>query len=226
MSEQDSFVIAVTGLAFEARIAAAKGVRTVCFAVPGRLAQAIETAANHPDCRGVISFGTSGGLDPHLCPGDWIVATAIVNGMTRYDADPEWTHILAQSLPRSVQGVFATASEPVTGVADKRNLRDATGALGVDMESHIAAGIAYRHGIAFAACRVIIDPASRALPACTRVAIHEDGRNAPGRLLAALVKHPSELWPLFRLALDAKRARAALIGGRRLLGARMGLPCR
>ena len=226
MPEQDSFVVAVTGLAFEARIAAGEGTKTVCFAVPGRLAQTLEAAVVHPNCRGVISFGTSGGLEPSLRPGDWVVATAIVNGSTRYVTDPEWTRALAQSLPRAAQGMFATASGPVMGIADKHVLHNATGALAVDMESHTAADIAHRHGIAFAACRVVIDPASRALPTCIRVAVREDGRNAPGRLLAALARRPSEVWPLIQLAVDAKRARAALIVGRRLLDSRMSLPYR
>ena len=224
MPEQTSFVIAATGLAFEARIAAAAQVRVVCETVASRLTEALETAASHPGCRGIISFGTSGGLDPKLFPGDWVVANTIIHASTRIATDPLWTRALAQALPGATEGGVAAVSEPIMSVAEKDALRHATGAIAVDMESHIAAGVAQRRGIAFAACRVVIDPAWRALPAFTRVAVHADGRTAPGRILAALVRRPSAIWPLFWLTRDAQKARAALIAGRRRLGPELGWP--
>lgn len=224
MPGQTSFVIAVTGLAFEARIAAAAHVKVVCDTVAPRLTKALETAVSHPDCRGIISFGTSGGLDPKLFPGAWVVANAIVHGSAWMATDPLWTRALMRALPGAVEGVIAAVSQPIMNVSEKGALRQATGAFAVDMESHIAAGVAQRRGIAFAACRVVIDPAWRALPAFTRVAVHADGRTAPGRILAALARHPSELLPLFWLARDAQKARAALISGRRSLGPQLGLP--
>ena len=224
LPEQTSFVIAVTGLAFEARIAAEAQVKVVCDTVASRLAETLEKEASHPGCRGIISFGTSGGLDPKLLPGDWVVANTIVHGSIRVATDPLWTRALMQALPGALEGVIAAASEPVMSVSEKSALRAATGALAVDMESYVAAGVAQRRGIAFAACRVVIDPAWRALPAFTRVAVHPDGRTAPGRILVALARHPSELWVLFCLARDAHRARASLIAGRGGLGPQLSLP--
>ena len=58
MQPQNSLpVIAVTGLAFEARIAAGHGVVTICGNRPDQLADAIARG-----CRGIISFGIAGGL--------------------------------------------------------------------------------------------------------------------------------------------------------------------
>jgi len=48
--------------------------------------------------------------------------------------------------------------------AAKRALYLKTGALAVDMESHIVAGVAAAHGLPVAAIRVITDPALRAVP--------------------------------------------------------------
>src|SRR5918995_3580340 len=70
-------VIAVTGLAFEARIAAGAGVRVVCAGNGERLRRALRDALS-ARCSGIISFGLAGGLDRGLECGRWIVADAII----------------------------------------------------------------------------------------------------------------------------------------------------
>ena len=50
-----------------------------------------------------------------------------------------------------------------------------TGAVAVDMESHIAAAYAAEAGLPFAALRVVSDPAGRALPALAMAAIKPNG---------------------------------------------------
>jgi hypothetical protein len=63
-------VIAVTGLAFEARIAAGPGVNVLCATERSRLLEWLEASIAY-QCSGIISFGIAGGLDCRLSPGDW-----------------------------------------------------------------------------------------------------------------------------------------------------------
>jgi hypothetical protein len=59
-----------------------------------------------------------------------------------------------------IVGVNAVISNP----ADKQKLHALTGAVAVDMESHLVARLAASYDLAFAAVRVVIDPAHRAVP--------------------------------------------------------------
>ena len=214
-------VVAVTGIAFEAKIAAGAGVTVVCGG--GSIAAALEQAIAH-GCAGVLSFGTAGGLAPDLAPGDWVVASAIVCERGRFPADPRWSEQLVQLLPAATRVVIAGVAAPVADAAAKRALHQATGAAAADMESHIAAEIAAAHGVPFAACRVIIDPADRTLPPAALVGIRPDGSADVAAVLGSLARQPGQWWDLVRTALDARRARAALLRGRRMLGERLGLP--
>jgi adenosylhomocysteine nucleosidase len=103
-------------------------------------------------------------------------------------------------------------------------LRERTGAAAVDMESHLAAAVASACALPFAACRVIIDPADRPLPAAALIALRRDGTLDVARVLASLVRSPRQLPALMRTALDARAARAALLRGRRLLSAGLCFP--
>ena len=58
---------------------------------------------------------------------------------------------------------------------EKRALYLETGALAVDMESHIVARIGAARGLPVAAIRVITDPARRALPQAALAAVRPNG---------------------------------------------------
>jgi hypothetical protein len=89
----------------------------------------------------------------------------------------------------------------------------------VDMESHIAGAIAAAHGVPFAVCRAIVDPAWRTLPSAATAGLRDDGSTAIAPILRELLKQPSQLGPLLRLAADARAARTALVQARHALGA-------
>jgi adenosylhomocysteine nucleosidase len=216
-------VIAVTGLAFEARIAAGEGVTVIHGRDEQRMIADLERAVVS-GASGIISFGTAGGLAPHLAPGDWIVAEAIIMGAQRRAADPAWSAQLLQSLPDATHAPIASVDVPVAGASAKQALHNRTGAAAADMESHIAARVAVAHGLPFVACRVIIDPAHRTLPPAALIAMRPDGGVNVAALLRSLAGRPDQLPALLRLAFDARAARAALFRGRRLLGAGLGFP--
>ena len=103
--------------------------------------------------------------------------------------------------------------------ADKQALASATGALAVDMESHIAARLAAAHGLPFAALRVICDPAGRAIPPAAIAGMREDGGTDLGAILRALLRDPGQLPAMIRLAGDARTAFSFLARCRRALDA-------
>jgi len=160
------------------------------------------------------SFGVAGGLAPGLPPGQWIVASAIVSNDEHHAADRLWSECLLEVLPRAkhaaIAGVDATVNDPNA----KRALHARTRALGVDMESHVAARVAHDHGLPFAACRVILDPAHRTLPPAARVSLRAQAVPDPRAVLRSVTAEPSQLPGLIRLALDASIAKIALRRGR------------
>jgi hypothetical protein len=106
---------------------------------------------------------------------------------------------------------------PVDHPDQKRALHLQTGAIAVDMESHIVAAVGARNGVPVAAVRVITDPAKRALPPSAVAAMRANGTTDIGAMIRSVLSSPLEIPALIRTALDARAARATLIRGRKLL---------
>ncbi|MDE1180259.1 phosphorylase [Paraburkholderia sp.] len=222
-------VIFVTGMAFEARIAAGEGadrdgVETVFAARRALLEPALRALAAR-GCAGIVSFGTAGGLAPDLLPGALIVADAVEGPAGRVPTDPAWTERIANACssfpalkPKLRRGAIAAVAVPLTGADDKAALHRATGALAVDMESHLAATVAAELGVPFAVCRAIVDPAWRSLPSAATAGLQDDGRTAILPILRELLRQPSQIVPLIQLAGDARSANQTLLAARRALG--------
>ena len=85
---EQSTIVAVMCLAFEADIAAAAGVTVICNGRRERLRDQVQRACVHAS--GLISFGVAGALDPRLRPGDWVIASGVVTPTGRYASDPRW----------------------------------------------------------------------------------------------------------------------------------------
>ncbi|MCP1549312.1 hopanoid-associated phosphorylase [Methylorubrum zatmanii] len=218
-------VLAVAGLAREARIAAGPGVETIqAGGNPERLRAALDRRSPG-DLRAVVSFGIAGGLDPALRPGDIVVGTHL-DADQRFPADPELARRLSERLtgsPRVVAGGLVGSAVAVMTVADKAALHARTGALAVDMESHVAAAYAARHALPFAAVRVVCDPAGRALPAFAASALTPEGEPDIRAVLGALLRGQARIGELIRLGRDSSAAFAALARCRARLGPGLGL---
>jgi hopanoid-associated phosphorylase len=221
-------VIAVCGLAFEAAIAAGPGVVTLCGLGSERLAARLEDLIVHEvrQCRGIISFGTAGGLDPALPPGACVIADEIAIHAERFPVDASWLRSLRACLPEATQGTLAGVNQPMHDAAEKARLWQSSGAYAVDMESHRAALIAQRHRVPFAACRVVLDPAHRTLPAAATAGLRDDGTMALMQILRALATRPGQLSALIRLASDAATAKRALRAVRSHMGVAFAMPPR
>jgi hopanoid-associated phosphorylase len=217
-------VIAVTGMAFEAKIVRGEGIEVVYAARADLLERALSAAVAR-GCIGIISFGTAGGLAPDLEPGAVIIAQAVDGPLGTVATDADWSARLAAALSatplgaRVHRGRMAGVAAPLTGAEEKAALHRSSGALAVDMESHIAGAIAAAHGVPFAVCRAIVDPAWRSLPSAATAGLRDDGSTAIAPILRELLKQPSQLGPLLRVAGDARAARTALVQARHALGA-------
>jgi hopanoid-associated phosphorylase len=223
-AEPRAAVVAVTGLAKEARIAGGPGVRAVAGGGNARrLAQAIERAVRL-GAQGVISFGIAGGLTDTIAAGDWLVARAIVTADERFSCDEAWTRALVERLPGAMTVDVAGCDAPVMEAAVKRALHQATGASAVDTESHIAAAVAAAHKLPFAAFRVVCDGVEQSLPSAAVSALSPDGTIRRAAVARALARDPGQIPALARTAIDARTAFRALLRGRRLLGPGLGFP--
>lgn len=210
-------VIAFVGMGFEAKIAAGPGVLVVCRDFRRDLANVIESAVSQ-GYRGVISFGVAGGLAADLRTGDWVVASAVLDAHVPHATDAAWSNSLVATIPGAIYAPILGVDAPVAEPAMKRKLHKTTGACAVDMESHVMGRLAAAHGLAFAAVRVIIDPAERQIPSAALLGMRPDGGANVWAVLRDLVARPSQLLLLVRIAVDAFAARAELLRVRRLLG--------
>ena len=215
-------VIAFVGLDFEARIAAAPGVQVVCRTAGSEL-EKVAASAVRQGYRGMISFGVAGGLASHLRPGDWVVASSILEAKTVRATDAVWSRKLLGLIDGAIHAPIVGVDEPVADPVTKRELYKRTGAAVVDMESHVVARVAAEHKLAVAAVRVVVDPAHRQVPPAALIGMRPDGRANVAAVLRDVVARPAQLCSLARIALDAFAARSAMVRVRRRLGPHFGL---
>lgn len=214
-------LVVVSGLTAEAKIA--RGADDVRVVAGGGDASRILSQLDALKPGAILSFGVAGGLAPGLNPGTIRVADAVLGpDGRRFVPDAVWSTALAATLAVPL-AAFAGVDTPLADVRAKVALHTETRAELVDMESHIVAIWAARHGARFAALRVVTDPARRALPHAATVGMRADGEVDLAAILASLARNPAQLPGLIRTGLDARAAFAALLRCRQRLGPRFAL---
>jgi adenosylhomocysteine nucleosidase len=194
------------------------------MALRSRLERSLTT---EPDVAAVVSVGLAGALHPLLQVGDWIVGDTVIHGHERLDAEPRLVASLtrgASLLGHVHRGAVAASDSMVVDAASKAGLHAATGALAVDMESHVAARFAADHHLPFAVLRVISDGADRALPKAAQAGMKKDGGMDILAVLRELAKDPRQFPALIRTGREAEVAfrKLKLLGRDDLLG-RLGV---
>jgi adenosylhomocysteine nucleosidase len=216
-------------LATELEAAIAGGARRLLsFGVAGALSPRLlpgDLVVAHGVRRGAHRLSCDPAWHAAICDQLQRSAAAPVRGaptspaLFRYSRIGGWRPIIDPDGPcrwTEIAGVDA----PIADAAEKGGLFATTGSVAVDMESTVVAQAARRHNLPFAILRVIADPASRPLPHAALVAMRADGEIDTTAVLAALLRDPSQLPALLRLALDSRNAFAALVRVRALLGPR------
>ena len=216
-------ILAVCGLTREAEIAGTTDVVAVAGGGDGDgLAKKLD--ALHGDIRGVISIGLGGGLSPLLKVGDVVIAERVSfdgplgQNSQVWDCDEGWRVRLMSRIAYAHQGVIAASDGVLQDTGAKAALHDRTGALAVDMESHIAARFAASRNLPLAALRVISDDARHTLPPAALVAMQPDGGISAARVLWSLAKNPLQLPALIRTGRGSSKAFKELLRCRDLCG--------
>jgi hopanoid-associated phosphorylase len=176
------------------------------------------------DVAGIISIGIAGALAPGLEVGDTVIAERVVTANEAFETDAKWTARLAAALRDAHIGTILGRDAIADSVEVKALLHEASRADAVDMESHLAARAAKARGVPFAALRVISDGADQALPPAALVAMRPDGSIALGRVLASVLRQPSQIPALIRTGRESEAAFQALARNLAVLGPGLRLP--
>jgi hopanoid-associated phosphorylase len=203
----------------EARIAEGDDAAVVCSNDRHALAAGLRDAITPSTC-GIISFGLAGALEVGLRPGACIIASGVLTLGEGFTTDPAWAHRMLAMLPTALHATIFGADRPIQLPAEKRAMQTRTGAVAVDMESHIAGRVARDKRLPFAVVRVVIDPAEQRVPKAALAGQRADGTADARAVAFALMQRPRELPAVIRLAFDAWIASRALLRCRRQLGER------
>jgi len=202
----------ITGLAAEAACLHGKGYDIFCCgAQPARARVGVQSLISN-GVSGLVSFGLAGGLDPALAPGTLVLATTIITPEGNHlETSAVWRQTFRQSAEVSViESAIAGSERAVKTTAEKQAMHASTGAVAVDMESHIVAAAAQDAGLPFLVIRAVIDPAARAIPDLAMKGLNAEGNTLILPVLMAVLRRPKELPKLLQLAIDSRKAFAAL----------------
>lgn len=216
-------VVAVVGLAKEARIVRKAGLTPVIGAGNAKLL-ARRLKALGPNIRGIVSFGLAGALAPLPEVGDVVVASHVVTGREHFACDPGWSAVLRTKLPEAHSVVVVGVDAPAAHMGAKKTLFRDTGAHAVDMESHVAARFAMERGVPIVVLRAISDDAHRTLPPAALERLNLKGKPRLFAILRSMLRERGQTAELLRTAREAGTAFRALRRSLDILGPNLGCP--
>lgn len=213
-------LLIATGFQREAKIVAQPGVVVVAGGgVEAELDAKLEAQAE--GAIGIVSFGLAGALRDGLDIGDWVIASHLA-GATAAQIDPAWHDAALARLPGARTGIAYADGRMIDSVAEKRRLGIEADASIVDMESHVAASVALRHGLPFAVIRCVSDRVDHLLPHAITVSMRPGGAIDGAAMLRSLLRRPGQLPDLLTTIAHAAKAFRALSQGNRALGPGLG----
>jgi adenosylhomocysteine nucleosidase len=147
------------------------------------------------DVNGIISTGFCGALDPTLQVGNIVV----------------WGDAPVASDAPFVRGEMLSADRVAVTAAEKRALRNRTGAIAVDMEAAAVQSKAAQWGVRFMCIRVVSDTATDDMPLDFNRFRNADGNFSRTRIALAAMARPFSAMPgLMELDRNCRRASRSL----------------
>lgn len=147
------------------------------------------------DVNGIISTGFCGALDPALQVGNIVV----------------WGDAPVASDAPFVRGEMLSADRVAVTAAEKRALRNRTGAIAVDMEAAAVQSKAAEWGVRFMCIRVVSDTAADDMPLDFNRFRNADGNFSRTRIALAAMARPFSAMPgLMELDRNCRRASRSL----------------
>src|SRR5579859_4845853 len=161
-------------------------------------------AASSPEL--VLTCGFAGGLDPDLKLGD--VAYELADRRGELYETPSKSEVRDSQSSSLREKLIAAGAKPAkffcadriaTTVAEKKKLRDETGADAVEMESAAIHAVCAKRGIPCATVRVISDSANEDLPLDFNLLAKPDQSLDYRKLFLAIAKSPGKIGALMKL---------------------------
>jgi hopanoid-associated phosphorylase len=166
----------------------------------------------------LVSFGIAGALDPSLKPGDLIIGSAVrTRDGERQPVDQKWLAYLTTHLGVARIADVVGSTTIAATAEQKAMLHRDTGAACVDQESHWVADAAHANRLPFIVLRAIADRAGDNLPDAVLVGLDKQGNPRTGAVLGELLRDPTQLPGLIRVALQTNRALKSLLRSRAAL---------
>lgn len=181
---------------------------------PGRAAS--RQAANRAVASGaqaLLSWGLAGGLKPGVETGSVILASQVTDAAgLELRGDARWGERLQSRLPAELTvhvGSLLSTDRVLSRVEDKAAAARASGALGVDMETHALASVAAAHELPWIALRVVADSAFDELPASVAGCVDGSGNTRLAGVVQLMLR-PAQ-WPaLIKIGRSYRRAARTL----------------
>jgi hypothetical protein len=201
--------ILLTGLG---RQNAEKTVREFLFGGASVPASRLVSSLAPPDF--VLTCGFAGGLNPDLKPGEVVFEMSNVP-LAPSLSPPGGERVSARTGEGLVSKLIIAGAKPAkffcadritATVAEKKKLREETGADAVEMESGAIHAVCTELGIPCATVRVILDPASEDLPLDFHRLSRPDLSLDYGKLALAILKAPGKINRLLKLQKQTRLA--------------------
>jgi hypothetical protein len=213
-------ILVATGLRREARLFGGPGLHAVAGAGDtARLEAELERLAPRAD--GMVSLGLAAALHPDARPGAWIVGHVIHAEGEKFFADVPWSQRLQARLPGAGYGSIYGSDRVVRGVLAKFQLGSERFSDAVDMQSHLVARVAARHGLPFAVARLISDGMADESPPALQAGMGPGGTVGMPAVLRSVLTDPRQLPALIRAGVRAERGLRRLARDRAMLGPRL-----